>query len=55
VTSSCALFPERLDSEGKAWTHQGREAKVLMAQMAGWLAGVIEAADRDKPDHSSSP
>jgi hypothetical protein len=36
------IFPDALDTTGRAWPHQGHEAKTLMAEMAGWLGGVVE-------------
>jgi hypothetical protein len=38
------LFPESLQTEGRPWGAQAEEVKALMAQMAGWLDGMIEAA-----------
>jgi hypothetical protein len=42
------LFPLELSTDGQPWGAQAQEVKTLMAQIAGWLDGVIEAAILDR-------
>jgi hypothetical protein len=39
------LFPEELSTKGKSGEQQSEEAIMLMAQLAGWLGGVISEAE----------
>ncbi len=38
------LFPAELATSGRPWKAQAEEAETLLAQIAGWLDGIIEAA-----------
>jgi hypothetical protein len=37
------LFPSDLASEGEPWGSQSAEVKLRLAQMVGWLDGVLES------------
>ena len=38
------LFPPELSTAGQPWGKQAAEVKTRMAQMGGWLDGMIESA-----------
>jgi hypothetical protein len=42
------LFPTDLATKGQPWIAQAEEVKSLLAQIAGWLDGMIEAAILDR-------
>ncbi|KKL15011.1 hypothetical protein LCGC14_2509880, partial [marine sediment metagenome] len=37
------LFPAELATSGRPWKAQAEEVETLLAQIAGWLGGIIEA------------
>lgn len=42
------LFPSELSTDGQPWGAQAGEVKLYVAQMAGWIGGVIESAILDR-------